>query len=167
MSTIHSTGHCSRPFPQTHINYGSQLAPVHVAVIVFVVHLEGPAQFVLQVSPENEIQRCHKLQEIYGVVLKGRRRATPSYFHIRLKMRDVTGFRISSFSHPISVKSSEHVLGVFGSFPRRVHAEETLELVQEKLSAGALHDKLLVHVLNCFDVNLLNVLCLLRLPHDL
>lgn len=155
------------PFPQTHIDYGSQLAPVHVAVVVFVVHLEGPAQFVLQVSSENEIERCHKLQEIYGVVLKGRRGATPSHFHIRSKMRDVTAVGTSSSSHPVSVESSEHVLGVFGSFPRRVHAEETLELVQEKPPAGTLHDELLVHVLNCFDVDLLNVLRLLRLPHDL
>lgn len=54
---------------QTHIDYWSQLHSVHEAVVVFVVHLKRPAQFMFQVSPENQVQRRHELQEVDGVVL--------------------------------------------------------------------------------------------------
>lgn len=56
--------------PQTHINDGAQFVPVHVAVRILVVHLEGPAEFVLEVSSENQVQSCYELQEVNRVVLK-------------------------------------------------------------------------------------------------
>lgn len=56
--------------PWTYIDYRSQLCPVHKAIVVSVIHLKRPAQFMFQVSPENQVQRCHELQEVDRVVLR-------------------------------------------------------------------------------------------------
>lgn len=46
-----------------------QLQAVDAAVAVPVIDLEGPPELVLQGAPQNEVQGCHILQEVDGVVL--------------------------------------------------------------------------------------------------
>lgn len=145
--------------PLTYIDYWSQLRSVHKAIVVSVIHLKRPAQFMLQVSPENQVQRCHELEEVDRVVLRNQDKWR--WGLVPTRPADLT----ASISHPVFVKGPEHSLCVLCRFPGWFHSKETLELVQKKLSAWALCHKFLVHVLKRANVDFLAVLRLLSLPH--
>lgn len=50
---------------------------VQTAVSVSVINLERPSEFVLQFSSENQMNRCHVLQEVYFTILEGTGTAEP------------------------------------------------------------------------------------------
>lgn len=69
---IHTSVNTEKKSAETYIDYWSQLRPVHKTIVVSVIHLKRPAQFMFQVSPENQVQRRHKLQKVDRVVLRNR-----------------------------------------------------------------------------------------------
>ena len=60
---------CLAPLTDTDLYNVQQLQAVDAAIAVLVIDLEGPLQLVLQGAPQHQVQGCHVLQEVDGVVL--------------------------------------------------------------------------------------------------
>lgn len=60
---------CLAPRADTDLHNVEQLQAVDTAIAVLIVDLEGPLELVLQGAPQHQVQGCHVLQEVDGVVL--------------------------------------------------------------------------------------------------
>lgn len=136
---------------------------VQTAVSIPVIDFEGPPEFVLQFSAENQMNCCYILQEVYLTILEGTR--------TEQKVTEITKSTQKSpsflFSHLVCVKGFKHNLHVSCLFcaGAAVDPKDSLELVEVQIPTGTFTGKPPVELLDVLQTNL-RLRSALRLTHN-
>lgn len=53
----------------TYFNNCSKFGLIYKAISILVIYFKRPSQLVLQISPEDQVKSCYKLQKVNSIVL--------------------------------------------------------------------------------------------------